>query len=100
MRWKVALAPSLSSRDTARLWRNSDFGVITISGFRISRCSWGRSAWKEFAGVGRRGRIDPLHVVFGAHLQEALEPGRGMLRPLPSIAMRQQAYEAGHAQPF
>ena len=50
--------------------------------------------------IRRRRAVRDLHVVFGAHLQEALEPRRGMLRPLPFIAMRQQADEAGHAQPF
>ena len=50
--------------------------------------------------VGRRRAVGDLHVVLGAQLQEALEPGRGMLRPLAFIAVRQQADEAGHAQPL
>src|SRR4051812_6819879 len=50
--------------------------------------------------IGRRGGVDHLHVVFRAHLQEALQPRRGMLGPLSLIAMRQHADEAGHAQPF
>ena len=50
--------------------------------------------------VGGRGRIDHLHIVLGAELQEPLQPGGGMLRPLPFIAMRQQADETRHAQPF
>ena len=50
--------------------------------------------------IRRRRAIGDLHVVFGAHLQEALEPRGGMLRALPFIAVRQQADEAGHAQPF
>ena len=50
--------------------------------------------------IGGRGGIDHLHIVFGAHLQEAFETRRGMLRPLPFIPMRQHADEAGHAQPF
>ena len=44
--------------------------------------------------------VGDLHVVFGAELQEALEPGRGVLRTLAFIAMRQQADEARHAQPL
>ena len=50
--------------------------------------------------VGRRRAVGDLHVVFGAKLQEALEPRRGVLRPLAFIAMRQQADEARHAQPL
>jgi hypothetical protein len=50
--------------------------------------------------VRRRGAVGDLHVVFRAHLQEALEPGRGVLRPLAFIAVRQQADEARHAQPL
>src|SRR5580704_5576074 len=50
--------------------------------------------------VRRRRAVGDLHVVLGAHLQEALEPRRGMLRPLPFIAVRQEAHEPRHAQPF
>ncbi len=50
--------------------------------------------------VRRRRAVGDLHVVLGAHLQEALEPRRGMLRPLALVAVRQQADEAGHAQPL
>ena len=39
--------------------------------------------------IRRRGAIGDLHIVFGAHLQVALEPGGGMFRPLPFVAMRQ-----------
>ena len=57
-------------------------------------------AAQDMEVVRRRGAVGDLHVVFGAHLQEALEPRRGMLRALALVAMRQQADEAGHAQPF
>jgi hypothetical protein len=50
--------------------------------------------------VRRRRAVGDLHIVFGAHLQKALEARRGVFRPLPFIAVRQQADEAGHAQPF
>ena len=50
--------------------------------------------------VGRRRQVAHLHIVFGAHLQVALKPGRGMLRTLTFIAMRQQHDETRHAQPF
>ena len=50
--------------------------------------------------VRRRRAVGDLHVVFGAHLQEALEAGGGVLRPLALIAVRQQADEARHAQPL
>src|SRR5258708_6718092 len=43
-RWNEVPAAISSSRDTARLWRSSDFGVIRINGFLISRLSWRRSA--------------------------------------------------------
>src|SRR5512139_83991 len=48
---------------------------------------------------GRRA-VRNLHIVFCAHLQEALEPRRGMLWSLPLVAMRQQTNEARHPQPF
>src|SRR6185312_7461004 len=41
-----------------------------------------------------------LQIVLAAELQEALEARRGMLRPLPFIAMRQEHHEARHAQPL
>ena len=50
--------------------------------------------------VSRRRDVGDLHVVFGAKLQEALEPGRRMLRSLTFIAVRQQADEPGHSQPL
>ena len=50
--------------------------------------------------VGRRGEVGHLHVVFRTHLQEALQPRAGMLRALAFVAVRQQANEAGHTQPF
>ena len=50
--------------------------------------------------VCRRGGAGNLHVVLCAKLEIPLQPGRGMLRPLAFIAMRQQQHEAVHAQPF
>ena len=50
--------------------------------------------------VRRRRAIGDLHIVLGAHLQKALEPRRGMLRPLAFVAVRQQADQPRHAQPF
>ncbi len=38
-RWNEVSSPISSSFDTARLWRSSDFGVIRISGLRMSRFS-------------------------------------------------------------
>src|SRR4029453_9397848 len=37
-------------RDTARRWRSRDFGVIRMSGLRMSRLSCRRRMWKELAG--------------------------------------------------
>src|SRR5918993_238785 len=48
---------------------------------------------------GRRAVRD-LHVVLRAHLQKALEPRRGMLRPLALVAVREETHEPGHAQPL
>ena len=50
--------------------------------------------------VGRGGAVGDLHIVLGALLQEALQPGGGMLRTLTFIAMGQQHGQAAHAQPF
>src|SRR5215207_575502 len=57
-----------------RLWRRSDFGVIRIRQLaelapellpqNVEIVRWG-------------GAVGDLHVVFSAHLQEALEAGRG-----------------------
>ena len=90
-------APNSSSRETARLWRSSDFGVIRISGLRNVAL---QLPPQDMEIIRRRRAIGDLHIVFGAQLQIALEPRRGMFRPLALVAMRQQADEAGHAQPF
>ena len=50
--------------------------------------------------VGRRRAVGDLPVVLRAQLQEALQTRGGMLRPLPLVAVRQQAHEARHAQPL
>ena len=50
--------------------------------------------------VGGRRAVGDLPVVLGGHLQVALQPRRGVLRPLPLVAVRQQADEARHAQPL
>ena len=39
-------------------------------------------------------------IVATAHGQEPFQTRRGVFRPLPFIPMRQQADEAGHAEPF
>ncbi len=50
--------------------------------------------------VGGRRAVGDLHIIFGAGLQEPLQPGGGVLGPLPFIAVRQQHGQAAHAQPF
>ena len=50
--------------------------------------------------VGGRGAVRDLPIVLGAELEVALEPRRGMLRPLAFIAVRQKQHEARHAEPF
>src|SRR5262245_66537606 len=57
-------------------------------------------AAQDMEVVGGRGAVGDLHVVLGAHLQVPLESGRGMLGTLSLVAVRQQADDAGHAQPF
>ena len=47
-----------------------------------------------------RGRHADAHVVFRAQLQVALQPRRGVLRPLAFVAVRQQHGEATVASPF
>src|SRR5947199_4162901 len=42
-----------------------------------------------------RGAVRNLHVVFCAHLQEALEPCRGMLRPLDRKSTRLNSSHLG-----
>ena len=72
-------------------------GVITISGLRKLRFICRRSMWKYWAGVEAHA---DLHVVLGAQLQEALEPGAGMFRPRAFVAVRQQHHQAAVALPF
>ena len=50
--------------------------------------------------IGCRGQVADLQIVLAAQLQVTLQPGRGMLRPLALIAVRQQADQPGHAQPL
>jgi 2-oxoglutarate dehydrogenase complex dehydrogenase (E1) component-like enzyme len=50
--------------------------------------------------VRRRGAVGDLHIIFGAHLQEAFETGRGVLRSLSFVTVRQQHDETRHAQPL
>ena len=50
--------------------------------------------------VRRARQVAHLDVVFGAELQIALDPRRGMLGPLPLVTVRQQHDETAHAQPF
>ena len=48
----------------------------------------------------RRARAHDLDVVLGVELQEALEPGRAVLRTLPLVAVRQEVDQAAQAQPL
>ncbi|GIX20403.1 MAG: hypothetical protein KatS3mg120_2079 [Erythrobacter sp.] len=50
--------------------------------------------------VGRRGDVAHAHIVIGAQLEEALEPRRGVLRPLALVTVRQEHHEAIGAQPL
>ena len=48
----------------------------------------------------RRRRVDHLHVVFGALLQEAFQPRAGVLRTLAFEAVRQQQHQTAETFPF
>ena len=50
--------------------------------------------------VGGRRAVGDLHVVFGAELQIALEPGRGMVGALAFVAVRQEHHQPRHAEPL
>src|SRR5215472_9337769 len=57
-------------------------------------------AAQDMKQVGGGRAVRDLHIVLRAHLQEALEPRRGMLRTLALVAVRQHADQARHAQPL
>ena len=48
----------------------------------------------------RRGRDGDLDVVLGAELEEPLEPGAGVLGPLPFVAVRQEHDQPAGPAPF
>ena len=77
--------------------RSIDFGVKTISGRRGRAYAWRRSRWKYDAG---RRRMRDRHVVLGAQLQVALDAGRGVVRALALVAVRQQQHDAGALPPL
>ncbi len=74
-----------------------DLGVTTIKGrFGESR-AWERSRWKYWADVeGMATRMLPA----GAERQEPLEAGRGVLGPLPLVAVREQHHQPGVLAPL
>ena len=55
-----------------------------------------RSRWKYCAAVVR---VGDAQVVLGGELQEALEPGAGVLRALPFVAVRQQQHQRRASAP-
>ena len=89
--------PSSSSRETTRLWRKQR--LRRHQDQRLAELAVQLAA-QDVEVVRRRRAVRDLPVVLGAELQEALEAGRGVLRPLALVAVRQQAHEAGHAQPL
>src|SRR3546814_11618769 len=48
----------------------------------------------------RTDTLFPYTTLFRSQLQVTLEAGRGMLRALPLVAVRQQQHDARHAQPL
>src|SRR5438309_729400 len=57
-------------------------------------------AAQQMKVLGWRRRISDLDVIAGSELQEALEPGARMFRPLSFQSMRQQHYQPAQALPF
>ena len=57
-------------------------------------------ATQDMEIIGWRRDVGDLDIAFRTQLQEALQTRRTMFRPLPFIAMRQQADEPVGAQPF
>jgi hypothetical protein len=77
-------------------WRSRLLGVIRISGLRNGALTWRRSRWKYWAGVS----VGHLHVVVGAKLKKALQPGAGMLRPQAFPAVGQQQGQPAQLLPL
>ena len=48
----------------------------------------------------RSGWVTNLHIMLCTQLQETLQPGRGVLRALPLVAVRQQHHEPRLAHPL
>ena len=74
-------------------------GVITISG-RASRPSAGRLAAQQVEVLGGGGAVGDADVVLGGQLQEALQPGAGVVRALALPAVRQQQHQARDLAPL
>src|SRR5690606_16308474 len=74
-----------------RLWRHQDQRLAEVT-LQLTA--------QDVEVVRRRGDVGNLHVVFRAHLQEALETGGRVLRSLPFVAVRQKADETRHTQPL
>ena len=68
---------------------------MTTSGRAVGSSACRRKRWKYWAG-GRAVR-DP-DVVLGRELEEALEPGAGVLRPVALVAVRQEERQARRAR--
>ena len=50
--------------------------------------------------LGRRREVADLDIVLGAQLQIAFDAGRGVLRPLPFVAVREEHHQAAAAVPL
>ena len=73
------------------------FGVITTSGLRNGRPDL---ASQQVKVLRRSAGVADLDIVFGAQLQEALQAGAGMFRPLAFEAVRQEQHQAAQALPL
>src|SRR5262245_49177437 len=96
---------AMEARAGAELGQGRDHALVTKQRFRRHQDEGLAELAVELAPqdvkiIRGRGAVRDLPVVLGAELEIALEPRRGMFRPLALIAMRQQEDEPRHAEPF
>src|SRR5262245_43889952 len=96
---------AVEARAGAELGQGRDHALVTEQRFRRHQDEGLAELAMELTPqdvkvVGRRGAVRDLPIVLGAKLEIALEPRRGMFRPLALVTVRQQQHEPRHAEPF